>query len=75
MGGSHDLHVKGDIYVRGDGKIDASTGGPVNLKVGAASKHYATGAKEINARAVTIEGMTSIVLKVSSSFIESRRWA
>jgi len=70
VGGSHDLHVKGDIYVRGDGKIDASTGGPVNLKVGAASKHYATGAKEINARAVTIEGMTSIVLKVSSSFIE-----
>ena len=50
-----------------DRRVD---GGPVNLKVGAASKHYATGAKEINARAVTIEGMTSIVLKVSSSFIE-----
>jgi type VI secretion system secreted protein VgrG len=70
VGGSHDLHVKGDIFARGDGKVDASTGGAVNLKVGATSKHYATGAKEINARSVTIEGLTSIVLKVGSSFVE-----
>jgi type VI secretion system secreted protein VgrG len=68
--GNHDLWVKGDVYFRADGKIDASTGGPVNVKVGAASKHYATGIKEINARSVTIEAQTSIVLKVGSSFVE-----
>lgn len=68
--GNHDLWVKGNVYAHADGKVDAATGGPVNLKVGADSKHYATGAKEINARSVTIEGLTSIVLTVGGSFIE-----
>ena len=70
VGGSHDLHVKGDVFFRGDGKIDATTGGAVNIKVGAGSKHYVSAKHEINARAVTVEALTSIVLKVSGSFVE-----
>jgi len=70
VGGSNDVWIKKDLYFHVDGKIDAATGGNVNLKVGSASKHYATGLKEINARSVTIEALTSVVLKVGSSFIE-----
>ncbi len=70
IGGSHDLHIKGDLFERSDGKIDLSSGGPTNVDIGGASKHFAKGTKEINARSVTVEGLTSVVLKVGGSFVE-----
>jgi type VI secretion system secreted protein VgrG len=70
VGGSHDLHVKKDVFFRGDGKIEASTGGAVSVNVGGASKYYAKASNEINALSTTIESMKSVVLKVGGSFIE-----
>lgn len=70
VGGSLDLHVKGKTFQRSDGKLDFTTGDNLSIGVSGASAQHAHGNYELNARKVTIEALTSIVLKVGSSFIE-----
>lgn len=70
VGDAFDLHAKSDVFARAGGKVDFSCGKALSINVGAASGQHASGPYELNARKVTIEALTSIVLKVGSSFIE-----
>ncbi len=70
MGGSLDLHVNENIFARSDGKVDFTLAANLSIGVGGASAQHARGVHELNARKITLEALTSIVLKVGSSFIE-----
>ena len=70
VGGSLDLHAKGDVFARADGKVDFGTGGALSMMIGAAAGQHTKAAYQHNARKMTLEALTSIVLKVGSSFIE-----
>ena len=69
VGGNFDLHVGGDQFIG----IDKGLYETVKSDVGEEykSKHCSkiTAARELNARSITLEALSSITLKVGSSFI------
>lgn len=69
VGGNYDLHVCGDQFIG----IDKASYETVKSSVGEEYKSQQstkiTAARELNARAITLEALSSITLKVGASFI------
>jgi len=71
VGGSHDHHVRGDHIQEVNGKKEYTVDGSLGIGVKGSKTEIIRGKVELNATtSITMEAMTSIVLKVGANFIE-----
>jgi len=71
VGGSNDHHVKGDHIQEINGKKEYTVDGSLGIGVKGDKTELIRGKVELNAStSITMEAMTSIVLKVGANFIE-----
>ncbi|MEZ5306144.1 MAG: type VI secretion system tip protein TssI/VgrG [Pyrinomonadaceae bacterium] len=71
VGGNQDLHVKGDDFIKIDGKRNEAVTGEVVEDYQASQSTQVGGSYSLNARSITLEAMTSISLKVGGTFISA----
>jgi len=70
VGAAEDWHVGDAIFQKADGKLDCGIGANLTLGVDGDLAEIVKGKVEINGKSITIEALTSIVLKVGANFVQ-----
>ncbi len=70
VGGNYDFHVKADEFVGIEGKRNEGVVGDVVECYSSKQQTVVSGTVELNARAITLEALTGITLKVGGSFVK-----